>query len=86
MTKPSLTFSVTKRALVKAAASASAPAPLPRNRRNWIENEILPLEGDELVTECNRLWAEAGAKFLAIGRYCSASSCGRSATERSRAR
>jgi hypothetical protein len=69
VTKPSLTFSVSKRSLDKAAASASVPAPLPRDRRNSIENEILPLEGDELVTECNRLWAEAGAKFLAIGRY-----------------
>jgi hypothetical protein len=69
VTKPSLTFSVSKRSLDKAAASASVPAPLPRDRRNSIENEILPLEGDELVRECNRLWAEAGAKFLAIGRY-----------------
>ncbi|MDQ6825670.1 MAG: hypothetical protein M3Z14_00505, partial [Candidatus Eremiobacteraeota bacterium] len=70
MAKPSLTFSVSRRSLDKAAtASVTALAPIPRDRRNSIENEILPLEGDELVTECNRLWAEAGAKFLAIGRY-----------------
>lgn len=70
MAKPSLTFSVSKRSLDKAAAlSSPAVTQLPRDRRNSIENEILPLEGDELVTECNRLWAEAGAKFLAIGRY-----------------
>jgi hypothetical protein len=70
MAKPPLTFSVSKRSLNKAAtANISAPAPHPRDRRNSIENEILPLEGSELVAECNRLWAEAGAKFLAIGRY-----------------
>lgn|GEM_PF-1981761 len=64
-----MTFSVSKRSLEKAAVSVSLPAPVPRDRRNSIENEILPLEGDELVAECNRLWSEAGQKFLAIGRY-----------------
>jgi hypothetical protein len=71
VTIPNKIFSISKRSLQKAAASEPnvIQSALPRHRRNSIENEILPIEGADLVSECNRLWMEASQKFLAIGRY-----------------
>ena len=54
---------------VKQAVASGDKSPAARERRNSIDNAILPLEGDELIAEIGKLWDEAQQKFLAIGRY-----------------
>jgi len=61
-------FALSTRTVRKAVASGDK-SPATRERRNSIDNTILPLEGEELITEIEKLWDEAQQKFLAIGRY-----------------
>jgi hypothetical protein len=62
-------FVLSTRTVKKAVASADMSPTVARERRNSIDNAILPLEGDELIAEIDKLWDEAQQKFLAIGRY-----------------
>src|SRR4051794_6468626 len=61
-------FALSTRTVRKAVASGDK-SPATRERRNSVDNTILPLEGEELITEIEKLWDEAQQKFLAIGRY-----------------
>lgn len=61
-------FALSTRTVKKAVASGDK-GPAARERRNSIDNAVLPLEGDELIAEIGKLWDEAQQKFLAIGRY-----------------
>lgn len=63
-----IAFALSTRTVRKAVASGDKPS-VARERRNSIDNAILPLEGDELIAEIEKLWDEAQQKFLAIGRY-----------------
>jgi hypothetical protein len=63
-----VSFTLSTRTVRKAVASRGT-TPATRERRNSIDNAILPLEGDELIAEIGKLWDEAQQKFLAIGRY-----------------
>ena len=63
-----VSFTLSTRTVKKAVASGGK-SPAARERRNSIDNAILPLEGDELIAEIGKLWDEAQQKFLAIGRY-----------------
>lgn len=62
-------FTLSARTVRKAVLVSDKSQVAPRERRNSIDNAILPLEGDELISEIGKLWDEAQAKFLAIGRY-----------------
>lgn len=62
-------FTLTPRTVKRAVVAVDKPAVVTRDRRNLIDNTILPLEGDDLVDEIGRLWDEAQQKFVAIGRY-----------------
>lgn len=62
-------FTLSSRTVKRAVVAVDNPTAVTRNRRNSIDNTILPLEGDELVGEIGRLWDEAQQKFVAIGRY-----------------
>ncbi len=62
-------FALSTRTVKKAVASVDKGLPAARERRNSVDNAILPLEGDELVSEIGKLWDEAQQKFLSIGRY-----------------
>lgn len=62
-------FTLSSRTVKRAVVAVDNPTAVTRNRRNSIDNTILPLEGDELVDEIGRLWDEAQQKFVAIGRY-----------------
>ena len=62
-------FALSTRTVRKAVGSGDKSPASARERRNSIDNAILPLEGDELVAEISKLWDEAQQKFLAIGRY-----------------
>jgi hypothetical protein len=62
-------FALSTRTVKKAVASGDKGPAAARERRNSIDNAILPLEGDELVAEIGKLWDETQQKFLAIGRY-----------------
>lgn len=62
-------FTLTPRTVKRAVVAVDKPAAVTRDRRNLIDNTILPLEGDDLVDEIGRLWDEAQQKFVAIGRY-----------------
>lgn len=62
-------FTLSARTVRKAVTVSDKSQASPRERRNSIDNAILPLEGDDLVSEIGKLWDEAQAKFLAIGRY-----------------
>lgn len=62
-------FALSTQAVKKAVASGDKGPAAARERRNSVDNAILPLEGDELIAEIGKLWDEAQQKFLAIGRY-----------------
>lgn len=62
-------FTLSSRTVKRAVVAVEKPVSVTRDRRNSIDNTILPLEGDELVDEIGRLWDEAQQKFVAIGRY-----------------
>jgi len=53
-----------------AGAPAAAPEILPRDRWSGVENTVISIGNpDDLVDEISKLWSEAQAKFIAIGRY-----------------
>lgn len=68
-TKEIASFALSTRSVKKAVASGHKGSAAVRERRNSVDNAILPLEGDELVSEIGKLWDETQQKFLAIGRY-----------------
>ena len=62
-------FALSTRTVKKAVVASGKEPVVTRERRNLIDNAILPLEGKELIAEIGKLWDEAQQKFLAIGRY-----------------
>ncbi len=62
-------FTLSARTVRNAVVMSDQSQTTPRERRNSVDNAVLPLEGDELIAEIGKLWDEAQAKFLAIGRY-----------------